>query len=41
LLWLTQFDGGPNRSNYVPFILGHDFGWSSGHPERRVRFLPQ
>jgi hypothetical protein len=41
LLWMTQFDGGQNRSNYVAFILRHDFGWSADHPERRVRFLPQ
>ena len=41
LLWMTQFDGGQNRSNYVAFILRHDFGWSAEHPERRVRFLPQ
>ena len=41
LLWMTQFDGGQNRSNYVAFILRHDFGWSADQPERRPRFLPQ
>ena len=41
LLWLTQFDGGQNRSNCVAFLLRHTFGWSSDYPERRVRFLPQ
>jgi hypothetical protein len=41
LRWMTQFDGGQNRSNYVAFILRHDFGWSADHPGRRVRFLPQ
>ncbi|WP_022824059.1 DUF2490 domain-containing protein [Hymenobacter norwichensis] len=41
LLWMTQFNGGADRSNYVVFILRHDFGWSSDKPERRPRFLPQ
>lgn len=41
LLWMTQFNGGPDRSNYVALILRHDFGWSADKPERRPRFLPQ
>ena len=41
LLWMTQFNGGADRTNYVAFILRHDFGWSADKPERRPRFLPQ
>ncbi|UOG75717.1 DUF2490 domain-containing protein [Hymenobacter tibetensis] len=41
LLWMTQFNGGADRANYVAFILRHDFGWSADKPARRPRFLPQ
>jgi hypothetical protein len=40
LLWMTQFNGGSDRPNYVAFILRHDFGWSADQPARRPRFLP-